>query len=91
MTIKEKIKTNWPFATATFLLGILVVLRIGDIYRNDRLLGIAYLLVAGTLIYSSFMESKRLKLRGLKLYNLPIYAAVILSGMWIIRAFELLS
>lgn len=91
MKLKEQIKTNWPFAVAALIFGMLAILQIKDIYKNDTLFGTAYVLISATLSYSSFKESARLKQQGYKPYNLPIYASGVLSGMWLMRALELFN
>ena len=90
MNLKKQLTNNLPFAVTVLLLGIIVILRISDIYRNDILLGIAYILVAATLTYTCFKESKRLRDKKHIISNLPIYAAGVLSGFWIYEAIELL-
>lgn len=60
-----------------------------NIYKNDTLFGGSYILISATLSYSSFKEAELLKQEGHKLFNLPIYASGVLSGMWLIRALEL--
>lgn len=89
MKLKEQIKINWPFLLATLIFGILAILQVKDIYKNDTLFGVAYILIAATLSYSSFKGANLLKQQGYKPYNLPIYASGVLSGIWLIRAFEL--
>ncbi|HKM44307.1 MAG TPA: hypothetical protein VJY12_02490 [Dysgonamonadaceae bacterium] len=89
MKLKEQIKINWPFAVATLIFGVLAILQVKDIYKNDTLFGGSYILISATLSYSSFKEAELLKQEGHKLFNLPIYASGVLSGMWLIRALEL--
>ena len=90
MKLKKQLTNSLPFAVAALLLVIIVILNISDIYINDTLLGIALILVAATLTYSSFKESKRLRDKKKIISYLPIYAAGLLSGFWIYEAIELL-
>ena len=90
MKLKKQLTNNLHFALAVLLLVIIVILRISDIYINDILLGIALILVAATLTYSSFKESNRLRDKKNIISYLPIYAAGVLSGFWIYEAIELL-
>lgn len=90
LTLKESIKTTWPFAIATTLFALFAILQLAGVYEDNIIMGILYLLLGPTMYYSVYKNGKLSKRKGYNIGSLPIFATGVLTGMWTIKAFELL-
>ena len=88
LKFKRDIQVSWTFIAAAAIFLVLTFLP----NVSNNLLGISYLLLAGTVTYTTFKSEKILRKEG-KSYlgcTLMIYGAGILSALWIFKAIELL-
>ncbi len=86
MNFKRDLKDSWTFVVAAAIFITLSL--ISNI--SDDLMGIALLLLAGTLTYTIVKQVKRLKKEGKGNNFLMIYGAGFLSSMWVMEAIEYL-
>ena len=86
MNFKKDLKDSWTFAVAAAIFILF------SLFSNvsDGFMGIALLLLAGTLTYSIVKLVKRLKKEGKGNNYLMIYGAGFLSSMWVMEAIEYL-
>lgn len=92
MNLKEQFKISWTFIVAAIIFVLIVLFRTMDIYNvNDVILGIAYILLAVTLTFTCNKAAGRFQRKGR--YNTGVrlmYAAGLLSGLWLYEAIKLL-
>lgn len=92
MNLKEQFKISWTFLVATIIFVLIVLFRTKDIYNvNDVILGIAFILLAVTVTYTCINVAGKFQRKGR--YNTSMrfmYAAGLLSGLWLYEAIKYL-
>ena len=91
MNFKRNIKESWTLIVSFVILTFVDILSILEIYKNDALLGIAYLLFAVTWSYTCIKGGKRLQKEGKEFgrYATILFVGGIFTAIWINRAFNL--
>ncbi|WP_157279026.1 hypothetical protein [Proteiniphilum acetatigenes] len=90
MNFKEQLKASWPFAVAAGIFILLVIFSTSGLYNvPDIFWGITYILLAVTLTITCLKASKRFQQNGR--YGTCarlMYAAGLLSGLWLYEAIK---
>lgn len=88
--IKEQLKVSWAFAIAACIFILLVIFSTSGLYNvPDIFWGITYILLAVTLTITCLKASKRFQQKGR--YGTCarlMYAAGLLSGLWLYEAIK---
>ncbi len=92
MNVKEQFSASWTFVVSAGIFIILTVLSATGIYDVSNILfGLAKILLALTITYTSVNESKSFYKKG-KYFasNRFVYGAGFLSGLWLYDAIQYL-
>ncbi len=90
MNLKEQLKISWPFIVAVIIFILLVILSTLGFYKvKDIFWGVAYILLAVTITFTYAKASKRSQQKSR--YGTCarlMYAAGLLSGLWLYEAIK---
>ncbi|MFA7493301.1 MAG: hypothetical protein WCZ43_07290 [Proteiniphilum sp.] len=90
MKLKDQLKTGWTFIVTVILFVLLAYFSTSGLYNVSNMLwGSAYLLLAVTLTFTCVNASKKFKEQGrFGTYGRLLYAAGLLSGLWLYEAIK---
>ena len=89
--LKRDIKESWTLIVAVAIIIVVDILSITQIYKNDDLNGIAYLLLGVAFGYTCIKGGKRLQQEGKEYghYAPIIFVGGIFTAVWVGQAIDL--